>query len=55
MNKNYNFPVMTKQETDIIFNYIREIQYIDDFTWKAVYNEKPFIDEKEINLTFNFR
>jgi modification methylase len=36
LNKNYNFPVMTRQETEIIFNYIDEILPYEDADYNCV-------------------
>ncbi len=37
MNKNYLFPVMTKQETDLSINYLKAVQQTDESTFKITY------------------
>jgi modification methylase len=40
-NKIYNFPVMTRQELEIVFNNIAEIKKIDENLFEAYYDKHP--------------
>ncbi len=48
MNKNYNFPVMTQQETDILINMLSDIEKIDNNTFKIIYEDKLLRENKSL-------
>ncbi|MBF0564421.1 MAG: site-specific DNA-methyltransferase [Nitrospirae bacterium] len=37
INKNYNFPVMTSQETNLLINYLDSLKKITDFEFEVLY------------------
>ena len=41
LNKHYQFPVMTSQETQLIINQLNSIEKIDENTFEAVYSNEP--------------
>ena len=41
--KNYDFPVMTRQELEILFNYIKTVTKDSQASLKAEYEEEPVI------------
>lgn len=42
-SKNYNFPVMTSQEEELLLPYIVRIETLDDCTYKVYYSKNPSI------------
>ncbi|MGQ9616252.1 MAG: DNA-methyltransferase [Spirochaetota bacterium] len=42
-SKNYNFPVMTSQEEELLLPYVVRIETLDDCTYKVYYSENPSI------------
>lgn len=40
-NKHYLFPVMTRQETDLIINELKSVNQTEDNTFEAVYSVRP--------------
>jgi len=52
INKNYDFPVMTGQETDILINYIESLEKVDECVFKASYAANPVISYHEKNSLF---
>ncbi len=45
-NNNYNFPVMTKQETDILINILSDIEKTNNNTFKIIYEDKLLRENK---------
>lgn len=41
LNNHYQFPVMTKQETDLIINEMLSVEQIDKSSFEATYSDKP--------------
>lgn len=48
INKNYNSPVMTQQETDILINILSDIEKIDNNTFKIIYEDKLLRENKSL-------
>jgi modification methylase len=40
-NNNYGFPVMTKQEIDLCFNYLTSVKALSDSYIDVIYSDKP--------------
>ena len=40
-NKHYEFPVMTRQETDLLFNKLLSVKKVGDNSFEVSYSEKP--------------
>ncbi|MFX1535318.1 MAG: DNA-methyltransferase [Promethearchaeota archaeon] len=41
VNAHYGFPVVTKQETDLVFYDLKRIAPLDDHQFEVIYNENP--------------
>jgi DNA modification methylase len=41
LNKHYQFPVMTSQETQLIINQLLSIEKLDENTFEAIYSDEP--------------
>jgi hypothetical protein len=51
-NENYRFPVVTKQETNIIINYLTDVTRTSENTIIAAYDERPMLDYAEKGSLF---
>ena len=43
VNRNYDFPVITGQETDLLINFLESVTQVDDCTLEVNYTTKPTI------------
>ncbi len=50
VNKHYQFPVMTNQETQLMINQLHSIEKLGDNTFEAVYSDEP---QKEFVSSWN--
>jgi modification methylase len=51
-NKNYDFPVMTKQETEIRIEYLKSVKQTDSNTFTAEYTKQICLDYVDLNSLF---
>lgn len=54
-NKPYGFPVMTRQEVDLIINDLKEIKQINDNYYEVLYSEEPQEDFSKCPLFDNYK
>ncbi|MBA7639726.1 hypothetical protein ES703_47386 [subsurface metagenome] len=51
-NENYNFPVMTRQETKLLLNYIASLTILNKRSIQIDYSDEPVIDVNDLNFLF---
>ena len=44
MNKHYQFPVMTKQETELLINELKEVKQLKEDSFEVLYSNDPQLD-----------
>ena len=50
VNNHYNFPIMTKQELELVFDYIESIKKSSNNQYEVFYSEKPEITQGKKGL-----
>jgi hypothetical protein len=51
-NKNYGFPVMTKQEVEMKIEYLKRVRREDGDVFIAQYTTDPCLDHREVDALF---